>query len=47
MRWRKGAAHGDAVSFHELLGELIVQAQQLSALEKKDASTTTAKKATP
>jgi hypothetical protein len=41
------AAHGDAVSFHELLGELIVQAQQLSALEKNDAGTTSTKKATP
>jgi hypothetical protein len=43
----QSAARGDAVSFHELLGELIVQAQQLAALEKKDAGSTTTKKATP
>jgi hypothetical protein len=43
----QSAAHGDAVSFREQLGELIVQAQQLAALERKDAGTTAAKKATP
>jgi hypothetical protein len=45
------AAHGDVVSFHDQLGELLVQAHQLAALEKKDATAGTpaasTKKATP
>jgi hypothetical protein len=46
----QSAAHGDAVSFHAQLGELLVQAHQLAALEKAAAGSTAAaaaKKATP
>ncbi len=41
------AAHGNTATFRENLGELVVQAHELLALEKKAAAAPTAEKATP